>query len=124
MIILRKYWKIIGLLISIGIIAGSIFFLYERNISLEKTVQTQQISLQTKDAQINEAKRERDLIDSINVKNNKEKNIILDKLNQANSQINSLKKDAMKNDEKGAECLNVPEPKSLNNWLRQQSSGE
>lgn len=121
MLILKRHWKLIGILFSIITFLGSFYFLYQDNISLEKTISKQEIVIQSKENRIVDLEKEKILIESINESNRNQKKVLKEELYESEKELEKLKQESVKNEEKGSECLTAVEPKSLNDRLREQS---
>lgn len=120
-LILKKYWKLIGIFLSITTFLSSFYLLYRENISLEKTVSRHKITIKNKENRIVDLEREKILIENINKENIEQKKAMREELYISQNKLNKLKEGSVRNEEKGSECLNTVEPKSLNSRLRKQS---
>jgi len=118
---LKKYWRLALAGVSISIILGSMYFLYERNIYLEK--KTQSVENEKKAAlEAVSALQKQKAIDDITLKENTLKQAeIKRKLEENRSELDKLKQNAIKNKEEGANCLLMDAPRSLNNRMLQRS---
>jgi len=118
---LKKYWRLALAGVSISIILGSMYFLYERNIYLEK--KTQSIENEKKAAlEAVSALQKQKAIADITLKENTLKQAeIKRKLEENRSELDKLKQDAIKNKEEGASCLLMDAPRSLNDRMLQRS---
>ena len=121
---LKRYWKLIALAITVSLIAGSMYFLYSQNISLNKSILEKDIALEASQRTVDTLKADRDRVDSINKENTLRKEIIASELEVSQREVNKLRKRLKEQNEKGSECYSVNIPAADNERLRRLSREE
>jgi len=118
---LKKYWRLALAGISISIILGSMYFLYERNIYLEKKTQSVENEKKAALEDVSALQKQKAIADTTLKENTLKQAEIKRKLEENRSELDKLKREAIRNKEKGSECLNVYTPKSINDRLLNKS---
>lgn len=110
---IKKYWKLFGLGMAVLLLAGSLYFLYERSVSLEKDLTATELALEASESVVERLKQDKAVIAQANLENAKRQQEVQSKLDETQLELRKLRKESVENNEKGSECLNTNIPASV-----------